>query len=298
MNPAAVLPAPAPPAPPRPAVVTVAFWFQVALVGLLLLAVGVSIADAVRYDGLIDEAARTTTADPLDVASERDGNVTGLLVAGLPLTVLALWLGITVLWVRRGNNVARILTWVGLAAPIGLLLLACVFGSFIGLAGLLLFGLLAGPLEEEPAPVGEDAGFDDFAWEDGGFYDRLWTLDGGGWSLAYDAVRGTSLAVAFLFAIATAVLLLTGPANRYFRPDRAGANPPRQTYGPMPFHPPMPPAFWSPPPFVPAPGPSPFGPPAAPAPPDPFVPPPAPAPPGPFVPPPASGGSPERPPTP
>ncbi len=218
-------------APPRPAVVAVAFWFHVALVVLLLILVGTAIVDAVHHNGLIDEAARATNADPQEVAIARDDNLTGVLFACLPLGVLALWLGGTVWGMRRGSNVARILTWVGLAAPVVLALLSCLLGGLFGFVGLFLFALL---LPDDPAfdeaPVDDDAS----GWTDGTlFYDKLYSLDSGGWSIAFDAIMITAAALALLLAIALGVLLLTGPANRYFRPQQTPRRPP-MPYGPSP----------------------------------------------------------------
>ncbi len=230
--------------------VTLAVWFQVALVGLLVLVVGVMIAEAIHYDGLIDEAARFGDADPSEVSGERDGNVAFVLLFGLPMVVLALWLGLTVAWLRRGSHVARVLTWVGLGAPVGLFVLSCLFGGMIGLFGLLAFSSL-----DEPVPGEEDYSFEDgdvMTPEDAGFYDRLYDLDSGGWSIAYDAVLACAVAAAVLLAIATAVLLLTGPADRFFRPGR------HFPQGPQPFRyagapPSYPDGFWYPAPPPPPP---------------------------------------------
>ncbi|MCY1144481.1 hypothetical protein OWR29_41340 [Actinoplanes sp. Pm04-4] len=204
--------------PARPTVVSVAFWFQVALVGLLLLVIGVSIAATIHYDGLIDQAAQGTGIDPDEVAFERDSNLGFALILGLPLLVLTIWLGVTVAFIRRGSNVARILTWVGLGAPAGLVLLSCLFGGVFGLFGVLAFAQF------------DESDFDDPDFSDGSleftdgsggdFYDRLYNLDSGGLSLAYDAIQAVAVTLAFLLAIAIVVLLLTGPANRFFRPNR------------------------------------------------------------------------------
>ncbi|WP_250037533.1 hypothetical protein [Paractinoplanes maris] len=261
-----------------PSVVSVAVWFQVALVGLLLLVIGVSIADAVHYDGLIDQAARGAGVDPSEVASERDTNLGWTLISGLPALVLVLWLGLTVVWLRRGSNVARILTWVGLGAPVVLSLLGCLFGGLVGAFGLLAFGLIdEGPIDGEPVD-GEEYAFEDFSsYADGGFYDRLYDLDSGGLSLAFDAVTAFALTAAVLLAIATGVLLVTGPADRWFRPGRlpprpqpdrwfrpgrqlppgpqpfpyAGVWPAYPAGGPPSFHPPHPPIAAPPPHFPP-----------------------------------------------
>jgi hypothetical protein len=199
-------------------VVSVAFWFQVALVGLLLLVIGVSIADAIHYDGLIDQAAAGTGIDPDEVTFERDSNLGFALILGLPLLVLTIWLGVTVAFIRRGSNVARILTWVGLGAPAGLVLLSCLFGGVFGLFGVLAFAQLDESDFDDPDFSDDSLEFTDGSGGD--FYDRLYNLDSGGLSLVYDAIQAVAVTLAFLLAIAIVVLLLTGPANRFFRPNR------------------------------------------------------------------------------
>lgn len=200
----------------RPTVVTVAVWFQAALVVLLLTLVAVTIADTIHYDGLIDQAARGSGEAPSEVAVERNSSLGWALVSGIPMLVLLVWLGVTLVWVRRGSNVARILTWVGLGAPIGLFLLSCLLGCVIGLFGLMAFGLA----DDESFDETELDEGDFTMYQDGGFYDRLYELDSGGWALAFDVIRAVTLLSAVLLAVATAVLLLTGPADRYFRPGR------------------------------------------------------------------------------
>ena len=290
-SPSAVPGSPALPGSPavaaRPAVVTAAFWFQVALVAVLLILVGTSIAGAVHYNGLIDEAARATTPDPEEVAFEREGNLAGTLFTGIPLLILAVWLGLSAVWMRRGNNIARILTWIGLGAPVLLGLGAC----FLGFAGILAVAAFV-PFDES---FPDDPEFTDDPGFDGGgeFYDKLYSLDNG--SVAYDVVISSALALAVLFAVTVVVLLFTGPANRFFRPLGRGG-PAHFPYGSMPgpLYPPAP-GTWGYP-GAPAPGPygyaSPppgaayFGPPQAAGPYGPYGPPLAA---GPFGPPPAAG---------
>ncbi|MBU2669276.1 hypothetical protein KOI35_37770 [Actinoplanes bogorensis] len=213
-----------PAAPARPTTVTVAFWFQVGLVAVLLILIGMSIAGAVHYNGLIDEAARATSADAEEVSLEREDNVAGTLFAAIPLLLLAIWLGITAIWVRRGSNIARILTWVGLGAPLLLGLGCCFFGFFA-------FAMFI-PFDESFADDPEFADDPTMDFSDSPFYDKLFSLDSGGWSVAYDAVISTALGLALLFAVTVVVLLVVSPSNRYFRPlGRVAFGFP---YGPMP----------------------------------------------------------------
>ena len=102
------------PSPARPATVTVAFALQVALAGTLLVSAALAIAGAVHYDGLIDRAQLTTTPAPGEVAGERAANLAGALFVSVPAVLLAVWLGITAIRLRRGSNVARILIRVAL----------------------------------------------------------------------------------------------------------------------------------------------------------------------------------------
>jgi hypothetical protein len=209
--------------------VTVAFSFQLAVAGLLLLLVGVVVARAVQYDGLIDQAARA--GDPNgDAAFERSGNVFGTVLGGAPALLLALWLGLTAIWLRRGSNVARILTLVGFGAPALLGMLFCLCG---GMAGVMMAGLFLAPsdefyLEEEGASF------------DSGFYDELERLDSGGWSAAFGVTTAIAVATAALLGIAAVVLLLTRSANWYFRPRRPGPWAQHPPYPPPPFPGPMP----------------------------------------------------------
>jgi len=203
------------PVPVRPTVVGVAFWFQVTLVGLLLLTVGVLIADAIHYDGLIDQAARVSGTDPSEVSAERDSSLGFTLLFGLPLLVLTVWLGATATFVGRGSNVARILTWVGLSAPVALCLVSCLLGGFVGAIGVLAFSSLGEPIEGDDGEIALEP-----EWQDDGFYGRLYDLDSGGWSLVYDAVLAFAAPSAALLAVAIIVLLATKPAGRYFRPDQ------------------------------------------------------------------------------
>jgi hypothetical protein len=220
-----------PAAASRPAAVTVAFALQLAAVGTLLLMVGVAIADAIHYDGLIDQAIRITGPDASEAAFERSANLSGALIIAIPAVLMAVWLGIAAVWVRRGSNVARILTLIGLGAPLLLSLLFCLFG---GLFGVLMLGLFAASSDDVLA---DDESFADdeglAPWDESNFYDELLRLDSGGWSVAFDVLGTTSAAMGALLGIATGILLLTSASNRYFRPQEAM---PRLPY-PPPYHP-------------------------------------------------------------
>ena len=242
---------------PRPATVTVAFTFQVALVATLLLMIGMAVAGAVHFDALIDQAARAPGADPGEAAAERSGNLAGALAAAVPELVLAVWLGSTAFPMRRGSNVARILTLVGLGTPLVLGLLGCLVGGAFGM----LFAL-AGP--DAAGPDGDPvAGPDDSV-----FYQQLDRLDSDGWSIVLGVLGMAGVVLALLFGVATGVLLLTGASDRYFRPRRPA--PPPMTY-PIPY--PYPPAYGYQPYWYPAPPPPPMPGPAPPAGPPPTPPP-------------------------
>ncbi len=241
-----ILPGTAVAAPPRPPTVTVAFLLQLGLAGLLLLLVAVVATEAVHYDGLIDRALRLAGSGAAeDAAFERSANVAGAVLAGFPALLLAVWFGSTAIGVRRGSNVGRVLTLVGLGAPLVLGILAC----FAGVLGILMFGvLLAGASEEF---TGEEyAGAEDFAGEDPGagggsaFYDELIRLDSGGWSMVLTSVGEIAVMTAFLVAVAVGVLLITPTSNRYFRPRPPA---PWPTYPPSPPYPPYPPYWYGPP---------------------------------------------------
>ncbi|XVU22313.1 hypothetical protein ACQPZJ_34265 [Actinoplanes sp. CA-054009] len=237
-------------APTIPTTVRVAFYFQLAVAAMLLLFVGAVIARAVHYDGLITEAALPTAADPAIVADERSINLTGTLFPAIPALILAIWLGITAFLVRRGSNVGRILTFVGMGAPVALFLSGCLVGGF----GLFVFfgSLAAGGIDEEDPyadePFPDDTDYYPDSFTGDAFYDRLYALDNGGWSIAYEVISFSALLLALACAIVTVVLLLTGPSGRFFRPGRA-VTPPR----PLPYGYGMPPAYPAPMPPYPAP---------------------------------------------
>ncbi|GID31298.1 hypothetical protein C8E87_6373 [Paractinoplanes brasiliensis] len=198
--------------PTRPAVVTVAYRLQVALVAALLIVVVVSILDAVHYNGLINEAVRTTSEPDMTAVSwEREDNIAGLLFVGVPLFVLAVWLGISAVLVRRGSNVGRVLTWVGVGAPSLCVLMSC----FLGVLGVFAFAMIALPFGD-PAVYEDDPDLTgDFTGD--AFTETVYSADSGGWSLAYDIITTTCLMLALLLAVAVVVLLATPPSARYFR---------------------------------------------------------------------------------
>jgi hypothetical protein len=215
--------------------VTVAYSLQLALVGTLLLLVGVTIADAVHYDGLIDQAVRVAGPSGGDAAMERGTNLSDALVTGLVALLFAAWLGIAAIWLRRGRNVARILSLVGLGAPLVLSALMCVVSA---LFGSLIFGFMSA-MPDEGFTDGEgftgDEGFAE--WDGSDFYQELDRLDGKGWSIAFDVVSAAAVVTVILLGIAILVLLLTGSSHRYFCPPRQAPRTPYQPYlHPAQFH--------------------------------------------------------------
>ncbi|MEU8818550.1 hypothetical protein [Actinoplanes sp. NPDC048796] len=229
---------------PLPVTVRVALYFQLAVVAMLLLFIGVSTAHAIHYDGLITEAALATGADPGDVGAERSYNLTGAVLPAVPALILAVWLSITAVLVRRGNNTGRILTLAGMGAPVVLSLGGCLFGGF---GVFFLIDALA-------SGFGGDDGSADDPYEDGtaytdepypgvAFWDKLADLDSSGWNIAFEVISFSALLLAFACAIVTAVLLLVGPSNRFFRPGRPQPAAPFG-YGPPPAYP-VPPHFAS-----------------------------------------------------
>jgi hypothetical protein len=199
-----------------PSAVKAALVLQSALVVTLLLLVAVAVAEAVHFDSLIDRAAGTVGADPVEVALERSGNVSGVLFTGIPALLLAAWLGVTVWWMRRRSNVARILALVGLGAPLILGVLACLAG---GLLGVLLAGVL---LQSSGEPVDVEAA----DWGGEALFDELDRLSGSGWSIAFDAIGGSGLLLVVLLAVATGTLLLVESSRHYFQPRQKVAGHP------------------------------------------------------------------------
>lgn len=220
--------------------------------------IAVAVADAIHYDGLIDQAVRINGPDDSEAAFERAANLSGALITAVPALLMAVWLGIAGIWLRRGSNVARILTLVGLGAPLLLGVLFCLFG---GLFGLLTLGMLSASSDDVLA---DDEGFAE--WDESSFYNELLRLDSGGWSIAFDVLGATFAAMAVLLGIAAGILLLTSASNRYFRPQQSV---PRLPY-PPPYYPAQFHGYLAPPPYPypPAYGQQPFWS-AAPAPPSP-----------------------------
>jgi hypothetical protein len=294
-------------AAPRPKQVTTAFGLQLGAAGSLLICAVLFAVGAIYYNGLISDAAAATGADPDDVSAERIGNLVTTLVVGVPTLLLGGWLLGTAFGLRRGSNTARIMSAIGLAAPLVVgVLYCCGLGAFAGILGVAF----------------SDGGFDDSGYDDGDFsefdydgsspfYDKLDNSDSG-FSAVVSGLGGVFGLFATMLALAAGILLFVGPARRYFRPDKyppgfpiAGypvygfpqaygyqAYPfPAPAYGPyapgyaaappVPVHGPYPPGYGfydpaMPPPEFPPPVPSyPFPPPAASEPPTPVPEPPA-----------------------
>jgi hypothetical protein len=206
-----------------PSAVRVALALQVALAVTLLLLVAVAVAEAIHFDSLIDRAARTVGADPVEVALERSGNVSGVLFTGIPALLLAAWLGVTAWGMRRRSNVARILALVGLGAPLVMGVLACLAGGLLGV-------LLAGVFLQSSGEV-DTADMEDADWGGEALFDELDRLSGSGWSIAFDAISGSGLLLVVLLAVATGTLLLTGTSRHYFQPRPKVAAHPYLGYG-------------------------------------------------------------------
>jgi hypothetical protein len=202
--------------------------------GLLLLIVGVTIADAVHHDWLIDQALRRAPGPDVEVGFERSANLAGALIFGIPALILAAWLGITSFWLRRGSNAARILTLVAMGAPVVIGTLACCCG---GLFGVLMAGLFMEPageaFPEEDFP--EEEGYAE--WDRSAFSEELMRLDSGGWAVAFDVIGVISAGMVALFGVSAAILLLSRSSNLYFRPWRPEHRWPHPApYYPAQFH--------------------------------------------------------------
>ncbi|WBB78202.1 hypothetical protein O7606_18415 [Micromonospora sp. WMMD882] len=221
--------------PARPTTVTVAFWLQLATVGLLLAVAGLAVASAAQFDGQITRAAEIVSdADPAEVSGERFGNVLLAVTTGLPALFLAVWFAATARPTRRGGLAARTLVYVGA----GLHLLFCVVGGCVG-ALTVPFGIGAdGDWTED------DNG--DLVWQESEFAETLYGADDPTYQfLSLGSLGGILLAVALTVAV---VLLLTlPPADRYFRPRAEQPAGPAQP----PWHYPAPPVglpWYAPPP--------------------------------------------------
>ncbi|MFD2763983.1 hypothetical protein [Micromonospora eburnea] len=212
--------------PARPAVVTVAFWLQIATVAVLLVLVGIVVFAAVRYNAQIDEAVRRVPdADPAEVSGERSGNVFTAGTLGAPALLLAAWLAATALPLRGGSNPARILVFVAAGAQ----LLLCFVQSCGGLLVIPLMLGLGGP-DYDPAL---DPEFDGTDWEQSKFLDALYDQ---GDPEAFFAIGGIGLALVLALTLAVVVLLLVPESGRWFRPASSAPVPP-VPYGYWPGHP-------------------------------------------------------------
>ena len=179
--------------------------------------------------GLDPAAARLTVGGSADAGIEHGVNWSDALIAVVPMVLLAGWFGVTSRWVRRGSNVGRILALAGLGFPFLLAFGSCLLS---GLAGVIAFGVMpAGGSSVEPYDPGSD--------EPSAFYEQLDRLDGAGFA-ALDVISAAAMGAALLIGVAAGVLLLTGPANRYFRPQ--------PLYPVYPYGYPVPPQGWYPPP--------------------------------------------------
>ncbi|WDZ86136.1 hypothetical protein [Micromonospora cathayae] len=190
--------------PDRPTIVSVAFWLQLGLAGVLLAVAGLAIAAAVQFDGQITRAAEIVSgADPDEVSGERVGNVLTAVLLAVPALFLAVWFAATARPLRRGGNTARTLVYVGAGLQ---LLLLCGQGCL----GLFLLPFSGGGDWTE-AEDGE------LVWEESEFSETLYgDVDLGTELLGVGSFGGLLL----VFALSLAVVLLVSvpPANRYFVP--------------------------------------------------------------------------------
>ncbi|SNT58623.1 hypothetical protein SAMN05421812_11133 [Asanoa hainanensis] len=205
---------------PRPVTVTVAFWLQLAAVLTLLALLGLLVAHAVYYDGLISRAAELVpNVDPGEVSGERVGNVVTTAVPGVVVLVVVLWLAATALPMLRGSNVARIFVFVAGGAH----LLLCASPFLAGAAMIPLF------IASDPGYAPED----DLVWAEGStFYDTLYNNT----TPAEDAFMAGQAAVTVIevvLLLAIVVLLAVPPASRWFVPPR----PPVLPVGPYAVYP-------------------------------------------------------------
>ncbi|MFU8872365.1 hypothetical protein [Micromonospora sp. SL4-19] len=208
-----ITPGTAPARPVRPAVVTVAFWLQIAAVAVLLVLAALVVVGAVYYDGQIDEALRQVPdADPMEVSDERSGNVFMALTMGVPALLLAAWLAATAMPLRRGSNTARILVFVAAGAQ----LLLCVGQSCGGL--LVIPFLLAVAMGDPGYDPALDTGPEGADWEQSKFLDVLYGQGDPGTVLAFG---GIGVALVLVLTAAIVVLLLVPESRRWFRPSPA-----------------------------------------------------------------------------
>ncbi|MEV6930997.1 hypothetical protein AB0M46_41800 [Dactylosporangium sp. NPDC051485] len=209
--------------PVRPVQVTVAVWFQLAVVALFLGGVALVIAYVVHVDHMISAAAaRMPGTDPDEVASARSGNVTGVLVVGVPLLLAAIWFAATLWPVRRGSNVGRILVFVG-GGGILLLGLTQLCGGFFPF-GLIAIALGDGDIIGEPAPVDGGRSFSEEVYGRSDTFGDVAAISGGLGAL-----------LVFGLLLATVLLLALPPAHQYFVPRASlPAGPPMVPYAGVP----------------------------------------------------------------
>lgn len=202
------------PRPPRPVTVTIAFWLQLTVVLVLLGLAALAVVEAVHFDGQIDRAVRLVPdADPQEVAGERQGNVAMTLILGVPAVLLAVWLAVTAVLVRRGANVARILVFVASGAQLLVCFAQCCSGGF-------LVPLLTVPeISDEPPPDW------DAEWETSTFFDTLYSGTDAWDGLLYPAA-GLGVLTVLALSAAVTLLLALPPANRWFVPRAANEAPP------------------------------------------------------------------------
>ncbi|MGW5556570.1 hypothetical protein ACWER9_04995 [Micromonospora sp. NPDC003944] len=197
------------PRPPRPVTVTIAFWLQLTVVLVLLGLAVLTVAEAVHFDGQIDRAVRLVPdADPEEVAGERQGNVAMTLILGVPAVLLAVWLAVTAVPVRRGANVARILVFVASGAQLLVCFAQCCSGGF-------LVPLLTAPeISDEPPPDWDEE------WETSTFFDTLYSGTDPWDDLLFPAA-GLGVLTVLTLSAAVTLLLALPPANRWFVPRAA-----------------------------------------------------------------------------
>ncbi|MEV1315643.1 hypothetical protein AB0J14_06105 [Micromonospora arborensis] len=215
------------PRPPRPATVTIAFWLQLAVVLVLLGLAALTVADAVHFDGQIDRAVRLVPdADPDEVTGERQGNVAMALILGVPAVLLAVWLAVTAVPVRRGGNVARILVFVASGTQLLVCVAQCCSGGF-------LVPLLTIP--ETPAEPPADW---DEEWGTSTFFDTLYAGNDS-WDSLFVPAAGLGVLTVLTLSVAVVLLLALPPANRWFVPRTANEALPGPAWAmPVPIYPP------------------------------------------------------------
>ncbi|MET7667593.1 hypothetical protein [Micromonospora luteifusca] len=197
------------PRPPRPVTVTIAFWLQLAVVLVLLGLAALTVADAVHFDGQIDRAVRLVPdADPEEVTGERQRNVAMALILGVPAVLLAVWLAVTAVPVRRGGNVARILVFVASGTQLLVCVAQCCSGGFLV------------PLLTIPETSAEPPADWDEEWETSTFFDTLYSGNES-WDALFIPAAGLGVLTVLTLSVAVVLLLALPPANRWFVPRTA-----------------------------------------------------------------------------